>query len=118
LNKSGRLLWVEAVTHAISHQGKHATLVIATDVTAQVKAAEPVPPPELELDRAQSVCHVGSWIWNGTSGTDHDYAWCLGNPGPRRSLWQSGELRRAIRLHPATLTRRKRAAQTVAAAYQ
>jgi diguanylate cyclase (GGDEF)-like protein/PAS domain S-box-containing protein len=64
IRKDGSVIWVDVIAHGITYRGKKAVLVIATDLTQQMKAAKPVPLSELELNAAQAVCHVGSWTWN------------------------------------------------------
>jgi diguanylate cyclase (GGDEF)-like protein/PAS domain S-box-containing protein len=62
--KDGSPVWIDVVIHVMSYQGKRAVLVIARNVSEQMTTAKPSPPSERDLNEAQSVCHVGNWVWN------------------------------------------------------
>jgi diguanylate cyclase (GGDEF)-like protein/PAS domain S-box-containing protein len=64
VRKDGGPVWIDVVIRVISYQGKRAVLVIARNVSEQMKTAKPSLPSELDLNEAQSVCHVGNWVWN------------------------------------------------------
>jgi diguanylate cyclase (GGDEF)-like protein/PAS domain S-box-containing protein len=94
VKKDGSVAWVAVVTDRITYQGKKAVLVIATDVTEQMKAAKPVPLSELELNAAQAVCHVGSWTWHVGHG---DMNWS--DEAFRLYGFQPGELKPTYQLY-------------------
>jgi len=64
LHKSGRKLLVEVNGNVIQYGGKPADLIIMRDITVRKQAEEQILRSESELKKAQSVAHVGSWVWD------------------------------------------------------
>jgi diguanylate cyclase (GGDEF)-like protein/PAS domain S-box-containing protein len=73
ISKDGSPVWIDVVIDVISYLGKRAVLVIAKNVSGQMSPAKSSAPSELDFNEAQSVCHVGNWVWN-VSGVEMSWS--------------------------------------------
>jgi diguanylate cyclase (GGDEF)-like protein/PAS domain S-box-containing protein len=71
LKKNGDIVCANVRQHAISYQGKNAVLVIAQDVTAQMNTTIPFQFGAPDLNSAQAISHIGSWIWEVSGNEMH-----------------------------------------------
>ena len=61
--KNGELVWVDVSSRYLSIDGKGFFQSLVRDITEKKHAEENLRVSELALKKAQSVSHVGSWVW-------------------------------------------------------
>jgi PAS domain S-box-containing protein len=66
--KSGEVIFVEIISHAILFGERKARLVLANDVTKRKEALEQAQKSQQELNAAQKVARMGSWDMDTRSG--------------------------------------------------
>lgn len=60
----GEIIEIEFLTKAVTIEGKQYLQSISRDVTKRRKAEEALRRSEVMMQQAQSLAHVGSWMWN------------------------------------------------------
>ncbi len=67
--KHGPIIYVEITSHEVDFEGREARLVLAQNITERKTAEDALRISEENLQKAQWVANVGSWIWRIQANT-------------------------------------------------